>query len=314
MPLVVHYAQPPGWQWYILAYFVLAGLAGGCYTLGTLLRLFGRPSDEPAARLCFLLAFPLLLVCPLPLTLDLGQPLRFWHMLVDTGVGGSGLNFKYWNPMSMGVWALLVAGVFAALSFLEVVAVDGRHPYPASPIVARVLGGPAGRVVNVLGTLMALFIAGYTGVLLSVSNQPVWSDTWALGGLFLVSGMSGAAALVILLTRWRRGAEASHEALAEADANFALLEWALVIVLFVTLAVAGQLTRAIAAPWIVLWALAILSLIPPLRGRFGDRVMTEPSGAAAVSGPGLSFATASALLVLIGVVCLRAAVLWSAQA
>jgi formate-dependent nitrite reductase membrane component NrfD len=314
MALVVHYSQPPGWQWYILAYFVLAGLAGGCYTLGTLLRLFGRPSDEPAARLCFLLALPLLLVCPLPLTLDLGQPLRFWHMLVDTGVGGSALNFKYWNPMSMGVWALLVAGVFAALSFLEVVAVDGRQPYPGSRLVARVLGGPAGRVVNVLGTLFALFISGYTGVLLSVSNQPVWSDTWALGGLFLMSGMSGAAALVILLARWRRGAEASHEALADADANFALAEWALVIVLFVTLAVAGQLTRAIAAPWIVLWALAILSLIPPLRGRFGDRVMAEPTGTAAVSGPGLSFATASALLVLIGVVCLRAAVLWSAQA
>jgi polysulfide reductase chain C len=314
IPLVVHYAQPPEWRWYILAYFVLAGLAGGCYTLGTLLRLFGRPSDEPAARLCFLLAFPLLLVCPLPLTLDLGQPLRFWHMVVDTGVAGPALNFRYWNPMSMGVWALLVAGVFAALSFLEVVAVDGRHPYPASGFVARVLGGPAGRVVNVLGTLLALFVSGYTGVLLSVSNQPVWSDTWALGGLFLVSGMSGAAALVILLARWRRGAEASREALADADANFVLLEWALVIVLFVTLAVAGQLTRAIAAPWIVLWALAILSLVPPLRARFGGGLSVGPDGTAAMSSTRISVATATAVLVLVGVVCLRAAVLWSAQA
>src|SRR5258708_34556191 len=102
MPLVVHYAQPPGWQWYILAYFVLAGLAGGCYTLGTLLRLFGRPSDQPAARPCFLLASPLLLVCPLPPTLDLCQPPRIWHMLLDTAAGGSALKFKYWNPRPIG--------------------------------------------------------------------------------------------------------------------------------------------------------------------------------------------------------------------
>src|SRR5258708_13333567 len=106
-----------------------------------------------------------------------------------------------------------------------------------------------------------------------------------------MSGMSGAAALVILLAGWRRGAEASHEALADADANFALVEWALVIVLFVTLAVAGQLTRAIAAPWIVLWALAIASLIPPLRGPFACRLMLDPTSTAALSLPALTFSS-----------------------
>jgi formate-dependent nitrite reductase membrane component NrfD len=316
MPLVVHYVQAPEWRWYILGYFVLAGLAGGCYTLGTLLRLFGRPADEPAARLCFLLALPLLVVCPILLTLDLGHPLRFWHMVVDTGAGGPGLNFKYWDPMSLGVWALLVAGIFATLTFLEVVAVDERHPYPGSHTVARLLGGHAGRVVNVLGSLFALFIAGYTGVLLSVSNQPVWSDTWALGGLFLASGMSGAAALVILASRWRRGAAASHAAVADADASFALLEGALLIVLFVTLALAGQLLRAVATPWIVLWAVAVVSLVPPLGARFARGPSPAARGGeAAVARTGLrADAVAIALLVLVGVVCLRAAVLWSAQA
>jgi formate-dependent nitrite reductase membrane component NrfD len=314
-PLAAHFAQPPDWRWYILGYFVLAGLAGGCYTLGTLLRLFGRPADEQAARLCFLLALPLGLVCPLLLTLDLGQPLRFWHMMVDSGAAGPGLNFKVWDPMSLGVWALLVAGVFATLTFLEVVALDGRYPYPGSHVVARVLGGPSGRVVNVLGSLFALFIAGYTGVLLSVSNQPVWSDTWALGGLFLASGLSGAAALVILCSRWRRGAEASHEAVAEADASFALLESALLVVLFLTLAFAGQLLRAIAVPWVVLWAVAVLSLVPPLAARFRRGPAPAASGDGALVGTAMRTDTiAIALLVLVGVVCLRAAVLWSAQA
>jgi formate-dependent nitrite reductase membrane component NrfD len=312
MLLALHYTQPPEWRWYILGYFFLAGLAGGSYTLGTLMRLAGRPSDESAARLCFLVAFPLALLCPILLTIDLGQPLRFWHMLVDTGVAGPALNFKYWSPMSLGVWGLLLFTVFAALSFLEVVALDGRYPYPLSGLVRRVLGGLLGRAVNVVGTVFALFLAGYTGVLLSVSNQPVWSDTYALGGLFLLSGLSGAGALAVLLSRWRQSAESSHEALAMADGNFAVLELVFVVVLFVTLAFAGQLLTAIRSPWLVLWAVVILSLVPAVGARFGRRRLTTPSGTVVESRLGVS-ATAPALLVLVGVVALRAAVLWSAQ-
>jgi formate-dependent nitrite reductase membrane component NrfD len=312
MPMAVHYAQPPEWRWYILGYFVLAGLAGGAYVLGTLLRLWGRPSDESAARLCFLLALPLGLICPLLLTIDLGHPLRFWHMMVDAGVAGPALNFKSWSPMSLGVWGLLAAGPFVLLSFLEVVALDGRYPYPGSRVVARVLGGPLGRVVNVVGSVFALFIAGYTGVLLSVSNQPVWSDTYALGGLFLASAMSGAAALIILATRWRRDAESSHDGLADADGYFVLLELAFLVALVVTLALAGQLVTALRVPWVVLWAIALLSLVPPLAGRFLGGMLAGSGGTAALTRVRVS-ATATALFVLVGVVALRAAVLWSAQ-
>src|SRR5215467_604063 len=312
MLLAVHYTQPPEWRWYILAYFLLAGLAGGSYALGTMLRLWGRPSDEPAARLCFLLALPFTVLCPLLLTIDLGHPLRFWHMLIDTGVAGPGLNFKYWSPMSLGAWGLLAFGVFAALTFLEVVARDGRYPYPLSGFVARVLGGPVGRVVNVIGTVLALFVAGYTGVLLSVSNQPVWSDTFALGGLFLASGLSGAAALVTLCGRWRLGAEASHEALAEADGYFVLLELAFIAVLFITLGFAGQLLRAIGAPWFVLWIVALLSLLPPLASRFGGGLTVSPAGTVTLTRMGIS-ANVAAAIVLVGVLALRAAVIWSAQ-
>ena len=42
---------------------------------------------------------------------------------------------------------------------------------------ARLLDGGPGTIWAVLGSLVGLFVAGYTGVLLAVSNQPVWSDT-----------------------------------------------------------------------------------------------------------------------------------------
>src|SRR5438309_6404990 len=234
--LAVHFTQPPEWRWYILGYFFLAGLAGGSYLLGTMLRLWGRLADESAARLCFLITLPLLIGCPILLTVDLGQPIRFWHMLWDTGAGGPAFNFVVASPMSLGVWGLLVFGIFSLLSFLDVLARDGRYGYPLSGVVAALMGGPAGRVINLVGALFALFVAAYTGVLLSVSNQPVWSDTYALGGLFLASGMSGATPLVGLLARRSAGAAASEEALADADRYFALLELGFLVVLFATLA------------------------------------------------------------------------------
>jgi hypothetical protein len=183
-----HFVRPPEWTWYILFYFFFAGLTGGLYAIGTALRLWGRPQDEPTARAAFLWAFPILVVCPILLTLDLGSPLRFWHMLVATTPGQGGPIFHYWSPMSVGSWALLVYGVFAFVSFLGVLA----QPRSVSPAPA----GAAVRLFNVVGALLGLFVASYTGVLLSVSNQPLWSDTWTLGGLFLASGLSGAAAFL----------------------------------------------------------------------------------------------------------------------
>src|SRR6266540_3127404 len=119
-----HFVRPPEWTWYIVPYFFLAGLAGGCYAIATLLRLWGERQDEDAARLGYYVAFPVFLLCPILLTLDLGQPQRFWHMLVNTTPGGEGLNFKWWSPMSLGSWALVVFGLFATVSFLEVLVRD----------------------------------------------------------------------------------------------------------------------------------------------------------------------------------------------
>jgi len=279
-----HFVRPPDWTWYILAYFFFAGLTGGMYALGAMLRLWGRPGDEAVARTAFLWAFPILVVCPILLTIDLGKPLRFFHMLVSTTPGEGGLIFHYWSPMSVGSWALLVYGIFALVSFLE--ALRGRP------------GG--GRLFTTIGGLLGLFVASYTGVLLSVSNQPLWSDTWTLGGLFLASGLSGAAALLALVARGEAAAAGTDTRLLVADGYFALLELVWILLLFATLAAAGTLSVTLRAPWIVLWLLVLVGLVPPLMA-IGGRERAR-RGAALV-----------ALLALVGVLALRAVIIFSAQ-
>ncbi|HEV2282153.1 MAG TPA: NrfD/PsrC family molybdoenzyme membrane anchor subunit [bacterium] len=279
-----HFVRPPEWTWYILAYFFFAGLTGGMYAIGAMLRLWGRPGDEAVARTAFLWAFPILVVCPILLTIDLGRPLRFFHMLVATTPGQGGLIFHYWSPMSAGSWALLVYGIFAFVSFLE--AAGGRP------------GGS--RLVTTIGGLLGLFVASYTGVLLSVSNQPLWSDTWTLGGLFLASGLSGAAALLAAVARKDAAGAETEARLRVADGYFALIELIWILLLFATLAAAGTLSVALRAPWIVLWLVVVIGLIPPLAA-LGGRERARRSAALA------------AVLVLVGVLALRAVIIFSAQ-
>jgi formate-dependent nitrite reductase membrane component NrfD len=278
--------QPPHWEWYIVGYFFLAGLAGGAYTLATMLRLWGSPRDEGTARLAMIVAFPLIVVCGIFLTIDLGQPLRFWHMLINTTPGTGGINFKYWSPISIGSWALLVFSIFSFVSFLEA------------------LGylRPMGRINEIIGSIVALFLASYTGVVLSVSNQPVWSDSYAIGGLFVASALSSAAALLTWLSTYRSdvaSAGPTEERLAAADGYFVILEILMIGAFFVTLAMAGSIGRMLTGPWLILWILVILSLIPPLMSWGGRR--------GAISG------VTSAAIVIVGVFLLRFVVIFGAQ-
>ena len=301
-----HFAGAPDWTWYVLIYFFVAGLAGGCYFLGTFLRYWGTPADEPAARLAFYVPLPATVLGALMLTLDLRQPLRFWHMLFDTTPDQFGINFNTTTPMSIGVWALLVASVFALVAFLDALAGDGRVGSRGA-----FLGGSVGKVWNIVGSALYLFIAGYTGVLLAVSNQPVWSDTWTLGGLFLASALSGSAALLLLLTRYRRDAEASRGFLELAERLFAALELLVLVVLVLALAAEGTLDEAFDLPWIPLWLLALVGMLPGIGGLATHRLRVMPGGALATERV-TTLAVAPAL-VLVGVLALRAAVIFSAQ-
>jgi formate-dependent nitrite reductase membrane component NrfD len=308
---VQHFVRSPEWTWYILFYFFLAGLSGGSYLIATLLRLRGDPADEPAARLGYYVAFPPMLVSPLLLALDLTQPARFWHMLWNTTPGEAGVNVKYWSPMSVGAWALVLFGAIATVSFIEVLVRDRVIRVRLADRAVRLLDGAPGKVFNAVGAVFGLFVAGYTGVLLSVSNQPVWSDTWALGGLFLASGLTGSAALLLLLTRYRSRAQASAGMLERSERMYALLELALIGVFVITLIPAGALGEVFGFPWILLWLVVFAGLLPGLLPLATARLAVTADGAVTV--PVARVAVAAPGLVLLGVLALRAAVIFSIQ-
>lgn len=196
------FAYPPGWSWDIVLYFFVGGLAGGLLFIACLLRLVGGPEDRPLSRIGFYLAFPLINVGALLLIKDLGRPERFWHMLVQSE-NIPALSFKWWSPISFGSWIVALFGVFALVGFVHAL-VEGGHwrNDAARRGTSALVGGPGplASVFLVLGALLGLATAGYTGMLLNVSNVVTWSHDPLLPAIFMASGVATAAAAMFLLS------------------------------------------------------------------------------------------------------------------
>jgi formate-dependent nitrite reductase membrane component NrfD len=291
------FTAPPEWQWLIVAYFFLGGIAGGAYFIAVLIDLFGDPRDRPLARLGYLVAFPCTVICGLLLIVDLHKPLRFWHMLLQSETWRPML--KAWSPMSLGSWALLLFGGFAFISFLAALADDGLGRWPR----LAVLRPPAilGVLIAVVGGLLGFFLAGYTGVLLTVTNRPIWADTSMLGVLFLVSGASTAAALLALLGRRRaRESVTGLHALERFDSLMLVLELVALVALVISL---GGMARL----WLSLWGALLvvgvvgLGIVAPLVLYRRALRLGVPSGAAAPA------------LVLLGGFLLRVVIILSSE-
>jgi protein NrfD len=295
-PSSTFFSAPPEWGWLIVFYFFFGGLAGGCYFIAVLIDLFGRPGDRPLARLGYYISFPCVIISGLLLTLDLTRPLRFWHMLIESNTFRP--MFKYWSPMSLGSWALLTFGIFALISFVGALVEDDRLAWPAGRKIRSpgILSG----VIAAIGGLFGFYVAGYTGVLLAVTNRPIWSDTPLLGMLFVVSAASISAALMILLAQRSRRTMPGLLALHRMDAWVVALELIVLVALMISL---GPVFRAWISAWglLLLFGVIVLGMLIPLALYWRRRWLGD-----------LNLTTA-AVLVLIGGFILRLVIVFSAQ-
>jgi formate-dependent nitrite reductase membrane component NrfD len=242
-PYVGH-GFPPHWGWYIILYFFCGGLAGGTYFIATLLHLVGDPRDRDAIRLGYLISFPLLLVCALLLILDLGVPLRFWHMVVESKQIPKPM-FKPWSPISLGTWILTSFGLFSAAAFVWALVDQGRLRWaPAVRLVrwARERPRPVMVAWNAVGIVVGLALAGYTGVLVTATTIPTWHNARLMGALFLVSAASTSYALLMLLLLRRDPVRARPTVakLARADRFSMVLELLIVVLLVLVLGEAAR--------------------------------------------------------------------------
>jgi len=252
----------PGWHLLIVWYFFLGGIAGGAYFTAAIADNFGGSHDRGVSRIGYVLALLLVMVCGILLILDLGVPARFLNMLG---------TLKFWDPMSIGAWMLGVFGFFAFVSS------------------ALSLAGGEGAVrlrrrASLVGSIAGFFLAAYTGVLVSNSALPFWSDTRLMGALFLASGAStGMAAISLLLFLSGEGAGEGFRKIKRADRFAMIFELVVLAALLALLgSAAAPITTGRLAP--LFWGgLVVLGLLIPLTlDLIGSKVKAMGAVAAAL--------------------------------
>jgi len=207
------------WHWHIPLYLFLGGIAAGILFYSALLFLRGREEKYPVSVYWMPLAAPVIIgVGLLALLLDLSHKLYFWQLYT---------NIRWESPMSWGAWTLML---ITPLS-LAWIASFYRELLPGNitvwPWLATVLDELRKwrKAMAWAQMTLAVILGMYTGILLSAFNaRPFW-NTSILGPLFLVSGLSAAAALTAYFSK----SETERHFFTQVDLGLLVIELVLII-------------------------------------------------------------------------------------
>lgn len=210
------------WSWAIYLYLWMAGMAGGAFFAAFLSERFAGITDKKLLKPATIAGIPLAIVGVILLIVELGQPIRFWHLFTEFDVA---------SPMSMGTWILLIWVAIAVIMAIL---------WWAQINILKSTNGGFSSLVNGLCWVELVFsvlLIAYTGVLLAVSSQPLWANTALLPALFVASAVSTGVALVILIALFR-GSISNRiiGRLAEADAIVIIIELVVMIGFIIWLA------------------------------------------------------------------------------
>ena len=239
----------PVWHWEIAVYLFLGGITAGLMILGA---LAGRRADASRLMRLLPLAAPVTLsIGMLALCLDLSQKLHVLQFYT---------SFRITSPMSWGAWILVA--VYPATILLGLARMQ-RGAWTPGAWLSRVprIGDRAMHRLERANLVLGIALGTYTGILLAtLTARALWSSA-LLGPLFLVSGFSTAAALVM----FARISDGERALLRRWDVVAVAIELALLAMVFVHLAGSGLRGRTATAMFFggpytaVFWSLVVVA-------------------------------------------------------
>jgi len=183
------------WGWEIPLYLFLGGLAAGILFFAALYTILGREKELPTAvrRATFLV--PAILVIGLfALFLDLKNKLYFWQLYT---------TIRLESPMSWGAWVLMLVtplSIVWCVAYWRDLVPNWKFKVEWLEFIEKQVNKyrkPLAWVMIVSSVILGI----YTGILLSAFNaRPLW-NTSILGPLFLVSGLSTGAAVIMWMSK-----------------------------------------------------------------------------------------------------------------
>ncbi|OWK42932.1 NrfD/PsrC family molybdoenzyme membrane anchor subunit [Fimbriiglobus ruber] len=185
--------KPPDWHSLVVWDVFFNGVTTGLFLAAAVADLAMPDVFGGVARIAYMVALVALTVDLLCLVLDLGDPLRFHHML---------RVFKPTSPMSLGTWCLTAySGPLTVIVGLDLLIWLDWLPETATVVLLR-------KIVIATGLLPALGSSVYKGVLFSTSSQPGWKDARWFGAYLTLSAVVIGTALLLIIATWAGYGEA----------------------------------------------------------------------------------------------------------
>ncbi len=182
------------WHWEIPFYLFVGGLAAGLIFFASLYTILGKDKQYKTINKASLLVPIILVVGLLALFLDLNHKLYFWRLYT---------TIRLDSPMSWGAWTLMLVTPLSfvwAFSYIREYFPKIKFTHPLIQNLEKIaisLRKPIAWIQVVFAVILGI----YTGILLSAFNaRPLW-NTSILGPLFLVSGLSTGAALIMWMSK-----------------------------------------------------------------------------------------------------------------
>jgi protein NrfD len=213
------------WEWQIPVYLFLGGMVAGMMIIAGYFLFSGRHKESNCS--CFfipIVSVVLLSLGMFALFLDLAHKLYVWRLYT---------TFQFSSPMSWGAWILILVYPALIANILIRPSKWMTDKLPKLSEYSKKINGHPFLVKNIgiTNMILGMMLGAYTGVLLStMGSRPLW-NTSLLWVLFLVSGLSAAAAFVHLFAKNKY----ESELLAKADNGFLVIELFVFVMIFLGL-------------------------------------------------------------------------------
>ena len=199
------------WHWQIPLYLYLGGIAAALVFFSAYFYIRGRGNElKTSVQIAPIIAPIVIVIGLIALLLDLRHPAYFWQLYTTIRID---------SPMSWGAWTLgliMPLSVIWPLTYMKEI----KEYFKNSNKIAIWIIDFVDSIINMklikpiidwfitnrstlawVNIILAVILGVYTGILLSAFNaRPLW-NTSILGPLFLVSGLSTGAAVIMWMSR-----------------------------------------------------------------------------------------------------------------
>ncbi|MFK5857610.1 MAG: polysulfide reductase NrfD [Bacteroidota bacterium] len=197
------------WDLLIVMYPFITGLVAGAFILASLNRVFDIKALRPTYEISLLTALSFMLVATMPLITHLGQPYRFYEMLITPHLTSAMAIFGFvylWYLMvvllleiwfdyryDMVIWSQQKKGIMRVVYKVLTIGVSDTSPE------SRKTDEKIGYFITVVGIPSAFLLHGYVGFIFgSIKANPWWSSVM-MPVIFIFSAMVSGIALVMFI-------------------------------------------------------------------------------------------------------------------